>query len=277
MVDHVTDGSVYLTGCQRRHQVETNVDAFAVVSSQTCILQHCLNLCFRQDSTCIADLLASQIFCFCDAAVFQGNDNVHGFLCHRTDGNDGHIFLTGSHDGILHVVHAGIRFASSRQGNAVIGVGRELDHQIQTFFCKIAFFNGIIQEGVYRIGVPVQHNGKILQLGFVASGFGCGVCGFSTSAGCHAKYHGCCHEHCKQFLFHHLDLLSPFDKTIFQDGNDPNGKHSRYGQQHHRRENACAVQLRHHAAAEISETRLRAEPFADRSADDRHRDCHLYS
>ena len=202
VVYHVACGCIHLSGCGCCQKVEADIYKLAVIRRQPYVFQHRCNLCLGKSRTAITDFLACQILRTLDAAFCKGNHNIQRALCHCTDRNNRNIFLYCRLDCILQIVNPDIRLACRRHGNAVICVGRKVDNQVQSLVRKIALLLCYIQEGVNRIGIPVQNNVKILQSRIIR------FCIGSAAAACRTECQHRRHAKCHQFLFH--SLPSPF-------------------------------------------------------------------
>ena len=104
-------------------------------------------------------------------------------LHHRADGLHRHILVGPGDDHVLLVVQADLRLAGGHQGDGVVGVGGELDVDLQALLLVVALLDGVVEEGVEGVGVPVQHHVQLPQLPVRAAGLAGGWALRSRSGG----------------------------------------------------------------------------------------------
>lgn len=154
----------------------------------------------------------------------------------------------------------------------------EADVDLQTLIGIVALLHGHIHKGVEGVGVPVQHHVQLLQ---VAGGVVVVVVLGAAAADAAQQQHAG-QQHGYDTFHLYIPLLCFVFRIRPASGRPsspaappappppwPRRTAARWG------EDARAVQLGHHAAGEIAQAALCAQPLADGRTDDAHGDGHF--
>ena len=122
------------------------------------VFHHGLCQRFRQGRTAVADRSAGEVRSRSDVFFFERQHDAQLFLTDRTDGLDRDILVGACFDDVHGVVDAELCLTGSDQRQGIVSVGRELELHVQTFLGVISLFDGVVQEAVDGVGVPVEHD-----------------------------------------------------------------------------------------------------------------------
>ena len=164
VVDKASDRGIDLAGRHGAHQIKTDILQVHALGILPYILHDRLDHGLGEGGPAVADGLADKVFGAVNILLLEREDHIQRCLAHGADGLDPRPLVDHGLDRILLVEETDLGAAGGDQGDRVVVICGEADLHIQPLLLKIALFDGIIEKGMDRVGIPVEDHVHLAKL-----------------------------------------------------------------------------------------------------------------